>query len=284
MLFKGVCTALITPFDNENKIDYKALERLINFQIQNGVKNILLLGSTGEGEALSQNERMEVVDFAKSVMPAKAKLIVGAGSNTPEKSIQLILEAQKMGADGCLIQTPYFNRCTQDGIIAHFEKICENVDIPIIVYNIPSRSGVNIMPKTMARLSQFENIVGLKEANGNIDHILEMFNLVKGRLPIYCGNDNLNYLFKCLGGDGTISVTSNVFPKEIVNLFERERESDDKFYNFYKLLFCEPNPIPVKYAVSKLGLAQNNLRLPLTRLSKNFQNKIRKEMKILGAI
>lgn len=284
MLFKGVCTALITPFDREGKVDFKSLKRLINFQIQNDIKNILILGSTGEGEALTQKERCEIVEFSKSIMPEKTKLIVGAGANTPEKSIQLIREAQKLGADGCLVQTPYFNRCTQGGIISHFEKICENVGMPIIVYNIPSRSGVNILPKTMARLSQIENIVGLKEANGNIDHVLEMFNEVKEKLPIYCGNDNLNYLFKCLGGAGTISVASNVFPKEIIELFNGEKEVDDKLFTFNKLMFCEPNPIPVKYAVSKLGLAQNNLRLPLTRLSKNEQIKVRKEMKKLGVL
>ena len=284
MFFKGVCTALITPFDRNCKVDFKALRKLLDFQIQNEVKNVLLLGSTGEGEALTQKERDEIVEFARFILPKKIKLIVGAGSNTPEKSISLIQQAEKFGADCCLVQTPYFNRCTQHGIVEHFQKICENVEMPLIVYNIPSRSGVDILPKTMTELEKFENIVGLKEANGNIDHILDMFNKVGDRLPIYCGNDNLNYIFKCLGGAGTISVTSNVFPKEINDVFEGKKEVDDKLFDFNKLMFCQPNPIPIKYAVSKLGLAQNNLRLPLTRLSKNFQIKVGAEMKKLGAI
>ncbi len=283
MLFSGVCTALVTPFDKFGRIDYKGLEKLLTYQIENGIKNLLFFGSTGEGSALKKSERENILLFAKDFLPKNITLIVGAGTNIPETSIEQINEAKKFGVSGCLVQTPYFNRCTQNGIVCHFNKICENVDMPIIVYNIPSRSGVNVEPKTMVELCKIKNIVGLKEANGNIDHILDMFHEVAGKLPIYCGNDNLNQIFANLHAAGTISVTSNVFPHEIIDMFEHGK-SCDTLYNFNKLMFCEPNPIPVKYALSKLGVIQNNLRLPLTKLEKSHEWRVREELKRLGAI
>lgn len=285
MIFEGVCTALVTPFDRENQIDYKSTQRLLNLQIQAKVRAILILGSTGEGGSLSCAEREEFISFARENLPKSVKLIVGVGSNQIEEASHMIDEAQRLGADACLVQTPYFMKCTQEGIFQHFKKICERTSLPIIVYNIPSRSGVNLEPDTMKRLCDFSNICGLKEANGNIDHILAMFHAIAEKTAIYCGNDNLNLVFERLGANGTISVTSNAFPKQIVEMFENNSKTNvmqDKFFDVNNLMFCEPNPIPIKYVLHKMGLIENNLRLPLTQLSKKWQAEISRELDKIG--
>ena len=284
-IFEGVCTALVTPFDENNNIDFCACEKLIEKQTKSGVDAILILGSTGESFALSTEERTKFTRFVTKILPKTCKLIVGAGGNIPSETIRLANEAKSLGADACLVTTPYFNRCTQNGLIQHFEKICQNVDLPMIVYNIPSRSGVNIQPDTMKTLATFDNIVGLKEANGEIGHILEMFHSVQRDLPIYCGNDNLNHIFAKLEASGTISVTSNVFPSEIKNQWkDGNLKLHNKLFKFNNLMFCEPNPIPVKYALSKIGIIKNNLRLPLTPLETQHQTLIDTELKRLGVI
>lgn len=284
-IFKGTCTALVTPFKKSGKIDYVAAENLVKFQLKNEIDAILILGSTGESFGIEKQERQEFIKFIKNIVKNQCKLIVGAGSNTPQKSIDLINEAKMCGADACLVSTPYFNRCTQNGIVMHFKKICENTDAPIIVYNIPSRSGVNILPQTMQKLCELKNIVGLKEANGDINHILEMFHQNADKIAIYSGNDNLNYLFLCLGASGFISVASNIFPKEVGLMFKNSAESlkiHNKLHVLSNILFCEPNPIPVKYALSKMDLIENNLKLPLTKLEKQHQKMLDIELKKLG--
>lgn len=280
MNLSGVCTALVTPFDSEKQIDYAATKKLVDFQLTSGIKNLLLLGSTGESFALSEAEKSEIVQFVKALLPKDVFLLVGAGSNNEKQTIQNIKNAKIWGADACLVTTPFFNRCTQEGIFEFFKEICKKADLPLYIYNIPSRSGVNLEPQTMAALCQFDEICGLKEANGNIDHILNMFDAVGDKIPIFCGNDNLNYLFQCLNAKGTISVASNVFPKKVLEMFDGENalEIHKKLFNFNKLLFCEPNPIPVKYALSRLGIIQNSLRLPLTSLEESHQKMMDAEM------
>lgn len=283
-IFEGVCTALVTPFNKKNEIDYDATKRLLENQIKNKVNAILILGSTGESFSLSPEERKKFISFVRALVPKTCKLIVGAGSNVCEEASRLVNEAESLGADACLVQTPYFCKCTQNGIFQHFKKICKNINLPIIVYNIPSRSGVNILPQTMKKLCEIENICGLKEANGDVEHILKMANTLGGALPIYCGNDNLFLLFLALECSGTISVTSNVFPAEIVKMWknkEKRLEIHNKLFKFNNLMFCEPNPIPVKYALSKTKMLENVLRLPLTSLERAHEKEIDEELKTL---
>lgn len=286
-IFEGTCTALITPFDKNSQIDFKAAKRMIEYQIENKVNAILILGSTGESFSLTPIERKNYITFVRSIIPKDVKLLVGAGSNRVDEAVNLINEAENLGADACLVQTPYFCKCTQNGIFQHFNKICQKINLPIIIYNIPSRSGVNILPQTAVKLSKLDKICGFKEANGDVNHILSMANAIGSKIAIYCGNDNLYQLFLSLNCSGTISVTSNVFPSEIVEMWKNRAKSlaiHNKLFKFNELMFCEPNPIPVKYTLSRLNKIENVLRLPLTSLEKNHAREIDRELKTLGVL
>lgn len=284
-IFKGTCTALVTPFDKNGKIDYESTKKLINFQLKNKIDAILILGSTGESFSISQEEKQNFIIFVKKLIKNQAKLIVGSDFNTPKATIEYINKLKSFGADAVLVPTPFFNRCTQNGIFEYFKTIDKNIDMPMIIYNIPTRSGVNVEPKTMLNLCQLKNVVGLKEANGNIDHILKMFHEVGDKIPIYCGNDNLYQLFLSLKCSGIISVASNAFPNEICSMWNNKNNSlniHNKFFNFNNLIFCEPNPIPIKYVLTKLNLIENVLRLPLTQLESKNQALLDEELKNLG--
>lgn len=284
-IFKGTCTALVTPFDKNGKIDYESTKKLINFQLKNKIDAILILGSTGESFSISQEEKQNFIIFVKKLIKNQAKLIVGSDFNTPKATIEYINKLKSFGADAVLVPTPFFNRCTQNGIFEYFKTIDKNIDMPMIIYNIPTRSGVNVEPKTMLNLCQLKNVVGLKEANGNIYHILKMFHEVGDKIPIYCGNDNLYQLFLSLKCSGIISVASNAFPNEICSMWNNKNNSlniHNKFFNFNNLIFCEPNPIPIKYVLTKLNLIENVLRLPLTQLESKNQALLDEELKNLG--
>ncbi len=269
LFFKGVCTALVTPFQKNCKIDYLATERLLEHQINGKISAIMVLGSTGEGFLLNSAEKQAFVKFVKSTLPSHIKLVVSVGENKVNETVKEIKKMQDLGVEACLIHTPYFVKCTQNALVDYFAEIDKKTNLPAIVYNIPSRSGVNILPQTMKKIADFSNIVGLKEANTNIDHICQMFHEVSRKIDIYCGNDNLNCVFKGLGGSGTISVTSNAFPAQMQQMFQEDNLSlqiNDRFFEFNNLIFCEPNPIPIKYVLSKMGIIENNLRKPLSRL------------------
>ncbi len=271
---EGVITALATPFDDQSKVDYDAFCMLIERQILLGIKNILILGSTGECESITREERTKLIKLAKRHMPSYAKLIVGTGAPDTKRAVAETKHAKDSGADACLVVTPYYSKCTQEGIFKHYLEISK-VDVPIIVYNVPSRTNVNIEVQTLKKISTLKNIVALKEASTDISHILDVFH--ENVLPVFCGNDNLSGVFYGLGAVGTISVTSNVYPKAIMEMYSSEKKRKyilNKFYDFNILMFCEPNPIPVKYALSHLGIIKNNLRLPLTPLSEKFTKKI----------
>ena len=281
--FCGSCVALVTPFKN-NKVDYIAIEKLIDFQILSGTDAILVLGTTGEASCLTYAERKKIICFAKEKINNKAKLFVGTGSNSTKIVIKNTRIAKECGADAVLVVTPYYNKCTQEGAVLHYSAIANAVDIPIIVYNVPSRTGFNLLPQTTQKLSQIKNIVGIKEANGNIEHILELFYLCKNKLAIYSGNDNFNQIFLSFGGDGVISVVANVLPKQIKNQcteknLDKQIKLHNLLYNISKLCFVETNPIPVKYMLSKMKLIQNELRLPLTPLSQKYQTELDTELK-----
>lgn len=278
MVFEGVCTAMVTPFKKGGEVDFAAFKRLLEMQVKAGIGAVCILGSTGEHPTISGQEREEIITFARENLPPWCRLIVGTGSNDTKKAIELCKQAERLNADACLVHSPYYNKCTQNGLFLHFKSLCGSTNLPVIVYNVPSRTGVNIVPETMKKIARLNNVVGLKEANGDINHILAMFRALPKDFPIYSGNDELNNIFKFLGGKGCVSVASNVFPAAMKKIYE-EGKAWDKFYDFYNLLFCEPNPIPVKYVLSKMGLIDNVLRAPLTPLEKENAKELDKVLR-----
>ena len=285
-IFYGSCVALVTPFKN-NKVDYQSFLTLLNRQIKNGTNAILILGTTGESCTINERERIEIIKFAREYVPKNIPLIVGCGTNDTSTSLQRVLQAQSLGADCALIVTPYYNKTTQAGLLAHYSTICALSNLPIIVYNVPSRTGVNIEPKTMAKLAVLKNVVGIKEANSNIGHILELFKTLKNRIAIYSGNDELNYIFYALGGAGTISVTANLLPREIASQFVDIKSSlavHKKLYELNKVLFCEVNPIPVKKAMNLMGLEAGPMRRPLTEMEPQNAERLKKEMQAYNVL
>lgn len=290
ILYSGVGTALITPFKNE-KVDYNSLELLIEKQLNANIDALIILGTTGEPATISPKERKEIINFCKKATNNKTKLIIGCGSNDTQKAIKLYNQAEEMGADGALIVTPYYNKCSQNGLVEHYKKISENGSLPIIVYNVPSRTGVNILPDTMKSLTSIKNICGLKEANGNINQILDDFAQCNLITAIYSGEDLLNSIFYTLGGIGCISVVSNIFPKLCKKIFELNKSHlydnmfilQQRLLPFTKALFREVNPIGIKAGLNYLGLCKNELRLPLTPiLNENFETLKMEINKVVG--
>ena len=286
VLFKGVGTAIATPFD-ENGINIDEFKKLISFQIQNGVNSIIVCGTTGEASTISMLEKKELVKIAVSMCKGIIPVIVGVGSNDTKQVIENCKIMEELGADGLLIVTPYYNKCTQDGLITHFTKIANSTFLPIILYNVPGRTGVNITPSTCFTLSKLSNIVGLKEASGNISQVAKISALCKDELPIYSGNDDQILPILSLGGIGVISVLSNVHPKETVNIVQNffNNTIDEAKYiqlselELINLLFDEVNPIPVKEALNILGFDFGIPRLPLTPCSNTLSLKLKNILK-----
>lgn len=283
MIFKGVCTALVTPFTNKKRVDFKALNKLIDYQINNGIKALLILGTTGENCTINCDEREKIIKFVVSKVKNKCKVIVGTGSNDTHKAIYFTNQAQKLGADACLIVTPYYNKCTQNGVYYHYKNISQNTNLPFFVYNVPSRTGFNMEVSTIKKISTLKNFQGIKEASGDINHILKLFNVLDNK-KIYCGNDNLSHIFKCYQANGLISVTSNAYPKQVIMGWKTYKNSlnyNKKFYKCNEMIFCEPNPIPIKYILCRKNFISNSLRMPLTPLqgkNKKILNYILDEM------
>ena len=280
VIFKGSCVALVTPFKN-NAVDYEALEKIINYQIENGTAAILVLGTTGEPPTLTVEEKHEIIKFANKVINKRVKMIVGTGGNNTQKVVEDSKFAIENGADALLVVTPYYNKCTQNGLIAHYNYITEKLKFPIIVYNVPGRTGVNIQVKTAKILAENPYICGIKEASGNIDQITELCATLNDKFAIYSGDDALNYTFMTLGAMGGISVTANVYPKQVANVidyclkgeWENARKLHEKLLPVNKAMFIEVNPIPVKAAMEIEGLCEGKLRLPLTTIEE--ENKIK---------
>ncbi len=291
LIFKGVGTALITP-TNENGIDYEHLEKLIDFQIENGINSIIIAGTTGEGATLSDKEHKDLLVFSKEKIRNRVPMIAGVGSNDTSYACSLTKFACEIGADGLLAVTPYYNKATQYGLIQSYKEISKSSTKPIILYNVPSRTGVNIEPETYLELSKCDNIVGIKEANGNLNKIMDTFNLVGDKLYIYSGNDDEIVPFLSMGGMGVISVLSNLLPKETVEICDSFFEGDIqssvalqlKYLPLIRALFSEVNPIPIKSAMAKLSFCENYLRLPLTPMNKEKEAKMFKIMSDLGII
>ena len=274
ILFRGCGTAIATPFTNENKINYEVLKKYLDFQIENKVDAIIVCGTTGESATLSNDEKKELINFTVKYVNKKVPVIAGTGSNNTKSAIELSRYAEKVGADGLLVVTPYYNKTTQEGLIEHYIEIARKVKIPIIMYNVPSRTGVNILPETCLELSKIENIVAIKEASGNISQIAKIAQLCRDNLYIYSGNDDQILPILSIGGIGVISVLSNIKPKEVHDICEKcingnidnAKEIFLKFLPLANSLFCEVNPIPIKYALSKIGYDFGKPRLPLVEL------------------
>lgn len=284
-LFTGVATALATPF-NENGINTEEFQKFIQFQISSGVDSLVVCGTTGESSTMTKQEKIDAITCAiKTVNSSKRKIpvIVGTGSNNTTSAIQMSITAEKLGADGLLVVTPYYNKTTQSGLIEHFKAIAGSVSIPIILYNVPSRTGINIDPLTCFELSKIHNIVGIKEASGNLSQVAKIASLCGDDFAIYSGNDDQICPILSLGGKGVISVLSNIAPKltcSITNSFLKKAPDEACFYQLQALplieaLFAETNPIPVKSAISMIGFDFGVPRLPLVECSTSLKNKIR---------
>ena len=277
-VFKGAATALVTPL-NENGIDYENFERLLNWQVEEGINALVICGTSGEGSTLSDEEHRAALKFAYDVVGKRVPMIAGTGSNDTAYAIELTKFACEVGYDAMLVVTPYYNKATQNGLVKMFETIADASTKPIILYNVPSRTGVNIEPETYARLAEHPMITGIKEANGNIAKIVETKALVGDKLDIWSGNDDQIVPILAAGGSGVISVLSNVLPKKTVELCNKFFAGDVKgsmdmqceMFDLIKALFCEVNPIPVKAAVAALGYCENYVRLPLTPMEKQHE-------------
>ena len=280
-VFTGAATAIVTPFRN-GEIDYEAFARLINWQIEQGIDAIVVCGTTGEASTLTDEEHREAIRFAVETAKGRVPIIAGTGSNDTAYAIELTKYACEVGADAILLVTPYYNKATQKGLIASFTAVADASTKPIILYNVPSRTGCNILPATAAALAEHPNIVAIKEASGNISQIAELASLVRGKMDIYSGNDDQIVPVLSLGGKGVISVLSNLMPKETSEICHKFLSGDVAGSTAMQLdllplvnaLFCEVNPIPVKAAMAAMGYGENSLRLPLTPMESANEAKL----------
>lgn len=288
-VFTGAASAIVTPL-NENGIDYESFERLIEWQIAEGINGIVVCGTTGESSTLTDEEHKAAIKFVVDQVNKRVPVIAGVGSNDTAYGIELTEYACEVGADAMLVVTPYYNKATQNGLIQMFTKIADISTKPIILYNVPSRTGINIAPKTCQALAEHPNIVAIKEASGNISQVAEIAHLCGDKLDIYSGNDDQIVPLMSLGGIGVISVVSNVLPKETAEICQRWLSGDVAgstklqldLLPFINSLFCEVNPIPVKAAVAAMGYCDNYLRLPLTRMESQNEEMMLGHMRDLG--
>ena len=292
-IFKGAGVAIATPFFADGSVNYDEFGRLIEFQIANGTDAIIVCGTTGESATLSEEEHIEVIKYCINKVAKRIPVIAGTGSNSTDTAIMLSVEAEKAGADGLLIVTPYYNKATQKGLIKHYKTVAAAVTIPIILYNVPSRTGCNILPATAVTLCrEVENIAGIKDATGNISQTIEMMRLADGCIDLYSGNDDQVLPLLACGGLGVISVLSNVAPRQTHDMcakfFAGDIEGSRKIqYDAIPLinaLFSEVNPIPVKKALEYIGFKAGPLRMPLTELEEENAARLKKEMENFGLI
>jgi len=290
-MFKGAIVAIVTPFKN-GEIDEKALRDLIEFQIDQGTDGIVPCGTTGESATLSHEEHDRVIEITIDAARKRVPVIAGTGSNSTVEAMRLTKHAYEAGADGVLVVAPYYNRPTQEGLYQHYKTLAESIPIPIIPYNIPSRTGVNILPETVARLSKIDNIVGIKEASGSLKQMNDVIQLCDDSFSVLSGDDFFTLPLLTLGGKGVISVISNVAPSDmagLVDAFEagdmrKARALHNKMVPLIDVLFIETNPTPVKAALALMGKMQDDVRLPLYRMTEANQDRLRQVMQNYGLI
>ena len=286
VIFEGCGTAIVTPF-TDTGVNFEEFRKLIEFQIENEVDAIIVCGTTGEASTMTEEEKKETIKFAINLAKGRTKVIVGTGSNNTKTAIEMSKFAEEAGADGILVVTPYYNKTTQAGLIAHYTEIAKNVSLPIIMYSVPGRTGVNILPETCLELSKIENIVAIKEASGNLSQVAKIASLCRDNLAIYSGNDDQIIPVLSLGGKGVISVLSNVMPKYTHDMTKKYFEGNLSEATKMQLevidltdaLFVEVNPIPVKYALNLMGFDFGTPRLPLVELSDKNKELMKEVMK-----
>lgn len=290
-IFTGAGVALITPMNADGSVNYRKLEEILEFQIANGTDAIIICGTTGEASTLTEEEHLECIRFACDVTKKRVPVIAGTGSNCTESAVYLSEEAEKVGVDGLLVVTPYYNKATQNGLKAHYKTIASKVKVPIILYNVPSRTGTTIQPQTAVELcTDVPNIVGVKDATGDLSEVAQLLSLADGKVDVYSGNDDQIVPVLSLGGKGVISVLSNILPQETHDIaayylkgdVEKSRELQLRYFALIKALFSEVNPIPVKKAMNLMGMEVGGLRLPLTEMEEANAAKLAQEMKKVG--
>ena len=291
-MLQGSLVALVTPMESDGSVDWDSLRGLIEFHIREGTDGIVAVGTTGESATLDEDEHCEVIRFTVETVSGRVPVIAGTGANATTEAIQLTRKAKEVGADACLLVTPYYNKPTQEGLYLHYRAIAEAVDIPQILYNVPGRTGCDMLADTVVRLSKVANIIGVKEATGNLDRAKSILDQVDPSFLLYSGDDATAGAFCLLGGHGVISVTANVAPRHMHDLCAAARDRDAarveaidaKLEGLHRELFVESNPIPVKWALAEMGLIKKGIRLPLTWLLPAYDEVVRSAMRQAGAI
>ncbi len=291
-IFTGSGVAIVTPFTRENTVNFDKLATLIEWHIQQGTDAIIVCGTTGESPTLTDDEHKKVIECAVATAKKRVPVIAGSGSNDTAYAVQMSVHAEKVGADALLCITPYYNKPTQKGLLANFTAIADTVTIPIILYNVPGRTGVNLAPETVAKLAEHRNICGVKEASGNIAQVAEIARLVPKDFAIYSGNDDMVVPLMSLGGVGVISVVANIAPKDTHDMAKayldgdvaKARDLQLKMKPLIDAPFLETNPIPVKVAMNLLGEEVGHLRLPLTEMSEPNMERLKKELRAYGLL
>ena len=291
-IFTGSGVAIVTPFTRENTVNFDKLATLIEWHVQQGTNAIIVCGTTGESPTLTDDEHKKVIECAVATAKKRVPVIAGSGSNDTAYAVQMSVHAEKVGADALLCITPYYNKPTQKGLLANFTAIADTVTIPIILYNVPGRTGVNLAPETVAKLAEHRNICGVKEASGNIAQVAEIARLVPKDFAIYSGNDDMVVPLMSLGGVGVISVVANIAPKDTHDMAKayldgdvaKARDLQLKMKPLIDALFLETNPIPVKVAMNLLGEEVGHLRLPLTEMSEPNMERLKKELRAYGLL
>lgn len=292
-IFRGAGVAIVTPMKANGDVDYEQFKKLVEFQIEGGTDAIIVCGTTGEASTLTHEEHLEVIKYCVEVVAGRIPVIAGTGSNCTKTAIYLSQEAEKYGVDGLLLVSPYYNKATQNGLYEHFKAVAQSVKVPVLLYNVPSRTGCNILPETVVRLCKdVENIVGVKEASGNISQIAHLAAIAGDEVDIYSGNDDQIVPILSLGGLGVISVLSNVAPRQTHEICEKFFEGDVEGSRRIQLeamdlcsaLFCEVNPIPVKRALQLMGMIGGTLRMPLTEMEEKNADRLQNAMKQYGIL
>ena len=292
-IFKGAGVAIVTPFKDNGEVNYEKFAEMVEYQIENGTDAIIVCGTTGESSILTHEEHLDVIRYCVEKVNGRIPVIAGTGSNCTETAIYLSTEAEKYGVDGLLLVTPYYNKATQKGLYQHFKAVADSVKIPVILYNVPSRTGCNIAPETVVKLcTEVENIVGVKEASGNLSQIVKLMSLADGKVDLYSGNDDQITPLLALGGKGVISVLSNVAPRQTHEICAKFFAGDVagscaeqlRAIPLCNALFCEVNPIPVKKALNLQGRGAGVLRMPLCEMEEENAAKLEKAMKDYGIL
>jgi len=291
-MFHGSIVALITPMDAQSKVDFGSLSKLVDFHLQHGTDALLVAGTTGESAALSEAEKKRLISHVVKQAAGKLPVIAGSGCASTEKTIAATEAAAQAGADACLIMTPPYVKPTQEGLFQHFKTISDSVCVPQILYNVPGRTACDILPETVARLADCPNIIGIKEASGSVSRVVDILNLCNGKLDVYSGDDDLAKDVIIAGGKGVISVTANVAPElchsmcrhALAKEIQQAETIHQRLLPLHQALFWESNPIPVKWAMYRMGLVEKGIRLPLTQLSDRLQSQLEKIMQELGVI